>query len=81
MTEEDVEGYVGEECINGICFASNFFTPEQRRVVDALMYSACSNSKFYYEKEIKLLRAKHRKAVKKLKDKLNKQNHPETIMN
>lgn len=80
-TEIPTSPALGAICINGICFRADLFNAEQWTTVNELMKASSDQMKHHYEKEIKLLRAKHRKAVKKLKDKLNKQNQPETIMN
>lgn len=80
-TEIPTSPALGVICIGGICIPACTFNEDQWKLIGELTNNVANNERFYYEKEIKLLRAKHRKAVKKLKDKLNKQNQPETIMN
>jgi hypothetical protein len=70
----------GEICIYGNCYPANFFTEEQWDAVHELAANVITNSEFYHKKEIKLLRSKHRKAVRKLKDKLNQKEEQQTIM-
>lgn len=58
----------GVTCMYGNCYPLNFFTEKQWKAVYELAANIVTNQEFYHEKEIKLLRSKHRKAVKKLKE-------------
>ena len=66
-------GEEGAICIDGICFRGNLFDEEQWEVVESLMTNASAGTKWVYEKQIKELRSKHRKVVKKIKDKFEKE--------
>lgn len=57
----------GPTCWYGLCLPKDIFTTKQEAVIHDLLAEAIGKQEEFHYKEIKLLRSKHRKAVKKLK--------------